>query len=1079
MSGDSEVRYWRLRWLVPVVAWLALATALTARPAHAQEGAVTGQVRDASTLGPLVGAQVYFPRLDLGTLTDEQGQYRITGVPTGTHQLRVRLLGYRATTRSVTVTAGETVTANFQLSVSAVSLSEIVVTQTGTQRNRELGTAISTIDAAEEVQKSKQSSVQDLLKGRATGTTVRSSSGSVGTGQNFNIRGNSTLSLDATPLIYIDGIRVSNDNQNFAGQFAGNFFTGGQQTSRINDLNPEDIESIQVLKGPSATTLYGSEAASGVIVIETKQGRTGEAVWTARSEVGGNWDSTDWMGVAYDPSDDPSFSLTFGLLDSSAPPDLAGQLLPGVKDTVHIMNLLEGRGAGIADPFRTGLEQNYGGSVRGGFDDGNVTYYVSGEYEQLNGNLPANGVTKWSTRLNLNLSTSEKVDISLSNGFVSNFTELPQNDNNGFGFVTNALLGLAVFQPFDVEDPFTGGGRVRTCPLAFELTRTGLLGASLADLSADGVLCDLPGGAGSVGGPFISFDFDDSALTKTSDDTQRYTGSGTLTFRPWEPLTTRLTVGYDEFDQTNTQITPVTPRLRSISQAFDGFLAKGKTRGTNLTIQGTATADVELTGQLTSSTTGGFQWFDEQSDNVFIQCQTFPAGSAACDNSFDFQQTGSNDFFVEERTIGVFGEQQFGWRDRVFLTAGFRVDDNSAFGDQLGAEVFPQTSLSWVLSDEEFFPGFFEQFKLRGAWGQSGEQPPTNAAFSLLATNPLSFRGQDLVAVTPGAEPNGTSAAQPGNPELSPARVSEIEVGADLSILAGRLSGEFTWYRQTTEDDIVTRVLAPSTGFAQAQFTNVGELRNNGIEAALNATAFSLPDLTWDWRVQLSTNYNEITELVNPIDLGFEQRHAEGRPFGAYFDEAAFFNDQGEIEISDGAVFSAPGVPGGDPTPNVNGSLSTTLTLFNHVTLYGLAEMATGHQIHSNTQEFVCFFIHQCARVLEVGPDGEVLPDARLERAAGPPTAELNFVEDADYVKLRTVSLRLDAPDAWTRFFAGQDVSLQITGENLVHFATFFIDPEATSGGQGGPGIGGQGFFSEFGTVPPAKRVTASLQVSF
>lgn len=1062
------------RSTLPLVgAILALvATAGAPGAATGQEGAVTGRVIQASNFEPLVGAQVFLPDLDQGTLTNAEGRYRITGVPAGTHRVRSRLLGFRPVTRTVTVEAGGTAAVDFELSISAVSLSEIVVTQTGTQVSRELGRAVTTIDATEEVQRSRSSTIQDLLKGRSTGAVIRSSSGSVGAGSTFQIRGNATLSLDNTPLIYIDGVRVSNTNDNLGGQFSGNFFTGGQQTSRLSDIRPEDIESIQVLKGPSATTLYGSEAASGVLVIETKRGTSEDARWTGRAEAGGNWDSTDWMGVAYKPTEDPSFPLTFATFESLfgvdlVPDDQENLLVPGVKDTVYLFNALRGGAAGMSSPFRTGFEQDYGATVRGGISEGDVTYYASGGYEDLEGNLPTNRVTKWGARLNFGVDAGERTDLSFSSAFTSNVTELPQNDNNGFGIVSQSLLGISTFGPFDRSDPRSGGEVVRTCPLFFELSRSSLgpaLGLGIGDL-------------GACPSPLVTFPtFEDAFLTRTTDDTQRFTGSATVNYRPWDFLTGRLTVGYDEFDQTNTQINPVVPRLVPVSQVFVGTLQKAKTRASDLTINASSTAEADLADRLRSTTTVGLQWFDENSDQIFVQCQEFPAGSPACDNAVRLDQTGSNDFFVGRRTLGVYAEQQLAWRDVVYLTAGARVDDNSAFGDELTAELFPQASLSWVLSDEAWFPELFEQFKLRGAWGQSGEQPATNAAFSLLGANPATFRGQDVISVTSGAEPDAANApAQPGNPDLSPARVTELELGFDMSVLEGRLSGELTWYRQTTRDDIVTRPLPPSTGFAEPQFTNVGELVNTGIEAAVNATAFSMPDLVWDWRVQVSTNSNEITELTNPIDLGFEQRHQEGRSFAAYHDNAVFFDPSGEIVETDGAVFEAPGVPGGDPTPNVNGSLSSSLTLFEHVTMYGLAEWATGHQMHSNTQEFTCFFINECARVFRVDPEtGGPSREARLLRAAGPPGAELNFVEDADYVKLRTVSLRFDVPEPWTRFFGGRDLSLQLTGENLAHWSGFFQDPEATSGGQEQ-----NGFFSDFATVPPAKRVTASLQVSF
>ncbi|HKK08184.1 MAG TPA: carboxypeptidase-like regulatory domain-containing protein, partial [Gemmatimonadota bacterium] len=359
--------------------------------ARAQEGTVTGQVSDQASLEPLVGAQVFLPGTQLGTLTDDQGHYRITGVPAGSHEVRVRLIGYRSAARNVSVEAGQAVTADFRLSVSAVSLEEVVVTATGTQRQRELGHAVSTIDAASQIQKSESNNLADLIQGNATGVSIRQSSGSVGTGSTIKIRGNSSISLDNTPLIYVDGVRVANDND--VNTVNATLDVGGQRPSRLNDLNPQDIESIDVLKGPSAVTLYGTEAAAGVILITTKKGRQGQTQYNFRAELGGNWDATSWPAMAID------FSSYFGF----------------GKDTIYQSRLFDGE-PGIKSPFRTGMQNTYAASVRGGLQG--IDYFVSGQYQNLQGNLPSNDVTKWNARGNLSIHPSDKVDISVSNGFV-------------------------------------------------------------------------------------------------------------------------------------------------------------------------------------------------------------------------------------------------------------------------------------------------------------------------------------------------------------------------------------------------------------------------------------------------------------------------------------------------------------------------------------------------------------------------------------------------------------------------------------------------------------------------------------
>ena len=430
-----------------VAAVAGLALTLWAAPAQAQQGSIAGQVLDASNLEPVVGAQVFLPGTELGALTNEEGRYRITGVSAGEQDVRVRLLGFRPAARSVTVQAGETTTVNFELAVSAVALEEVVVTATGERQRREVGNAISTVNAAQTVEQAHPDNLTNLLKGRSTGVSVQRSSGSVGTGDVIKVRGNSTIGLSSTPIIIIDGARVNNDNSQGPA-------VGGQVTSRLNDLNPEDIENIEIIKGPSAAALYGAGAAAGVIRVTTKSGSaTGDTRYTFRSNFGTNRKSLiNWPSGFVNPQ------------------TLLGALS---NDTLYSMNLLESDQPpigidGYGDPFRDGLIQTYGGSVRGGSEF--ITYYVSGEFNAEDGNLPNNEFDKYHVRGNFNISPSDEVDISVSNGFTSNSLALPDNDNNGFGYIGVAALGFPWNLPMTRADPVTGE-TVQTCPINFEAAR--------------------------------------------------------------------------------------------------------------------------------------------------------------------------------------------------------------------------------------------------------------------------------------------------------------------------------------------------------------------------------------------------------------------------------------------------------------------------------------------------------------------------------------------------------------------------------------------------------------------------------
>ena len=273
MSLRRSSMYWAMT--------AGFALSLFAAPLAAQErGVVTGQITDASSGAPLVGVQVVVEGTTIGGLSADNGRFRVQGVPAGTREIRAILIGYGPVTQTVDVTEGQTSVLDFQLSQSAIALDEVVVTAVGNQRKRELGNAVGTIAASEVLETAPVNSVTDLLAGRTAGVQVAASSGQAGMGSRIRIRGSSSISLSNQPLLYVDGIRVE------SGSPSVRFYTGGQEPSRLNDFNPEDIESIEIIKGPAAATLYGTEAANGVIRITTKQGRGGETRWNVWAETG-------------------------------------------------------------------------------------------------------------------------------------------------------------------------------------------------------------------------------------------------------------------------------------------------------------------------------------------------------------------------------------------------------------------------------------------------------------------------------------------------------------------------------------------------------------------------------------------------------------------------------------------------------------------------------------------------------------------------------------------------------------------------------------------------------------------------
>src|SRR5881398_2003171 len=313
-----------IRSLGVAAVWL-VAAAFAAGPVQAQQGTVAGQVTDKSNQQAVAGAAVLVVGTSLQARTGREGRYSITNAPPGRYQVQVRFIGFATATQPVNVTAGQSATLDFALTPAAVPLDAVVVSATGEeQQKRELGNNVATIDAAKITQLAAPTNAADLLNSRVPGVEVLQSGGTTGSGSRVRIRGATSLSLSNEPIIVVDGIRIDNTPQ------AGNLenFTGGQAPSRLNDLNPEDFESVEVVKGPSAAVLYGTDAANGVIQIRTKRGRPGRATWTAFAEGGtlneetkwpANYAALDTAGKLCLVSDQAQGSCTIARVDSFNP----------------------------------------------------------------------------------------------------------------------------------------------------------------------------------------------------------------------------------------------------------------------------------------------------------------------------------------------------------------------------------------------------------------------------------------------------------------------------------------------------------------------------------------------------------------------------------------------------------------------------------------------------------------------------------------------------------------------------------------------------------------------------------------
>lgn len=445
------------------LASVALALALSSAAARAQAGSVTVHVTEGTPGRPVDQAQVMIVGTTLGGLTNAEGRFVIRAVPPGNHVVRVLRVGFAEQKKPITVAPGQQVTLELTLDPVAVSLAPVVTTATGAQRGVEVGNAVAAIDAVKTVETTQIKNVDDLLTARTTSLAVTQGN-QTGAGSRMRIRGQSSLSLSNQPIFIIDGVRMTSNQDDT------NLFTGGATPSRIGDINPDEIENIEVIKGPSAAALYGTAAANGVVVISTKRGRAGQARWTVYGEQGLLQDWNNYM-TAYtlfgkQPGQTTEAPFNFCNLQRVG----LGQC---TIDSVAALNIFSEPGL---TPVGNGYRSQYGLQLSGGTEA--VRYFVSGEREDETGvmqlpdferdrmnaaGLPIrdwvdrpNVLGKNSVRMNLNSTVNPKLDLSLSSSFV-NLTQrfsLESNATAGLGSQVFGGPGCKVCLP----DRVVGGG---------------------------------------------------------------------------------------------------------------------------------------------------------------------------------------------------------------------------------------------------------------------------------------------------------------------------------------------------------------------------------------------------------------------------------------------------------------------------------------------------------------------------------------------------------------------------------------------------------------------------------------------
>jgi TonB-linked SusC/RagA family outer membrane protein len=1032
---------------------LAGLVALIALPAVASAqgtGTIAGTVTDAETRQPISDVTVFVVGTQRGARTNERGEYRIAGVPAGTANLRFVRIGYAAKTQQVTLQASETVTLDMQLKASLRQLDQVVVTATGeTQRKRESGATIGSIAVADQVPLAATNTFSDVLSARTPGVNVASSGGTTGTGQRIRIRGANSVNLSNDPLLIVDGVRVN------ASSASNSIGVGGQTVSRFDDLNPDDIETIEVIKGPAGVALYGVQAANGVIQVTTKRGKIGKGRWTAFGELGviNNVVSFPDNVGRLGNNRNPATGVLTGTQTIRCALDQQsyGQCVPvpaaGGGDSLYRWNPLQSP----ITPIRQGNRQQAGLSLTGGSEA--AQYYFGADQEKEQGVYDSNRLLRNNVRFNISTKPSDDLKVSAQIGYTQSRLVLPQNDNNLFGVLGGALLG----GPIDCS-PAT--------PCGTDTVSRGFA-------------------AGRPAQTYFNID--------TRQDVERFIGSVNLTYTPSKYLTVTAVTGAEQLSRFDNQVTPPNV-IPNSADLLAGSRVANRVQIASYTSNLSATSSFAITNDLVSTTTAGAQYVSEIfRSNSGSGIGLLPGTRSLNAVSRNFAVGESNTIF---NTFGLFAQQQFAWRDRLFVTAGVRGDDNSAFGSQIGFLTFPTLQGSWVISEEGFFPkqNLVSSLRLRSAIGQSGQRPGFRDAVTFFGPVSVTVNGASVPALT-------VSGA--GNADLRAEKTTEWEAGFEAGFWNDRLVLDLAYFDKRTRDALVGVPLAPSLGSAAARVINVGEVSNKGIEALVTAKIVQERNFGFDLTVNFNTLENRLENLgldnagnpIPPIIFGLggaTQRHQNGYPLGGYWDRRLVsFNDLN----GDGIIsrVNCPGQPAGLGTaaglacevtlsdtaefignilPKWEMSVIPQITLFRYVQVTANINHRGDFWQNNSTLGFRAGSSFRNADAA-FNPQASLFEQARaISWLMGTRAA---YFEKADFTRLRELNIRLTAPKSWTDRLNLQALSLDVAGRNLGLWTKFTgFDPEVNFGGQG------QNFgVADFLTQPPVRQWVSRVNITF
>jgi len=1039
---------------------------------QAQDRTVTGKVTDETGQGlPTVTVQI--KGTTQGQQTDADGNYRISVPENAT--LVFRFLGYTEMEEVV----GNRGNINVQMQPEVSELDEVVVTALGITRDKaSLGYAVVSI-GAEDIQSKPESDVARILRGKVPGVDIQQTSGLSGSGTNIIIRGYSSISGSNQPLFVIDGVPFNSDTNQDRG-----FTTGGATaSSRMMDLDPNNIADISVLKGLSATVLYGEQGKNGVILVTTKTGSASKS----RNKMDISLTQSYFVNEAASlPNDQDLYGNGFYNLASAAFSNWGAPFNQPGKN---------GTSVSTTDPNVAAIPHPYDRAV---WNDA-LPEFIGAEhlykpYDNLQ-NFFSKG-SQTNTSLNITSRLSDVGSINVSYGYIKDQGYVTSNDfgkhNLSVGGRTTLNNGLKITTALNfvtsIGNKPPSGISTSSNPAGSSLFSNVLYTPRSNDLT--GWPFELPTTKESIyyrGNNGIQNPYWTLKNAVETERLNRFFGNVGMSYELTDWLSANYRFGVDTY----TQIQDYKINSRGIQQPLGQFNTSNRLN-TVVNHDFTLTANRNINSDLNLDILLGF--------NAVRRTRSFSRITSS--NQFIFDLFTHQNFLVntasssrsEVNTLGAYGMASLGYKDFLYLNVQARNDWTSTLEEANRSVFYPSVSASFLPFDAfGVSSSTFNFLKVRVGFGTSAGYPGAYQTRSVLNTNVNVFVDENGQVIN-----TNSISTFFGNPGLTAELHSELEVGIEGRFFKNKITLDVSLYDKTSSDLIINLTLDPSTGFNRST-VNAAEINNKGIEARITATIVQ----NNDWNLSLTGNFTKNVSIVNRIADGVDQVAIAGfgnlgnfaipgEQYGVIQGAPILRDDNGNPIVTGQGLYQNDPNLGiiGDPNPNYNATMIGDLS-YKFLSLRVQFDYQNGGDLVSATAytllgrgiaEATGFdrFVPVIAR--GVKSDGspndiQITSTDQYWRNGGVFNAELR-VYDATHIRLREISLTVAFPSNWLAKTPFGSASLTFSGQNLWFRAFNFpegmnFDPEVSSTGVGN----GRGF--EFMSGPSARRYGGTLNLTF